>query len=106
MGPSATISAFWTTDREVAPAATARGSTLRNQTAAPATGAAAREADAPGTTARDAEVPVVAIQAGAAAGAAATASPTAEAAAGAAIAGPVIAAGTPPAPRDTGSATR
>ena len=40
------------------------------------------------------------------AGAAATASPTAETAAGAAIAGPVIAAGAPPAPRDTGSATR
>ena len=107
MGQPATISVFWTTDREVAPAATARGSTPRNPTAAPATGAAAREAGAPGTTARDAEtaeVPLVAIQAGAAAGAAATASPTA--AAEAAIAGPVIAAGAPPAPRDTGSATR
>ena len=94
-----TISAFWTTDRAVATAETARGSTPRNPTAAPATGAAAREADAPGTTARDAEtaeVPLVAIQAGAAAGAAATASPTAEVAAGAAIAGPVIAAGPHP----------
>ena len=109
LGQPVTTSAFWTTDREVATAEAARGSTPRNPTAAPATGAAAREADAPGTTARDAEtaeVPLVAIQAGAAAGAAATASPTAEAAAGAAIAGPVIAAGAPPAPRDTGSATR
>ena len=108
-----TTSAFWTTDQEVDTAETAHGSTPRNPTAAPATGAAAREADALGTTAREAEtaeVPLVAIQAGAAAGAAATAFPTAGAGAGAgagaAIAGPVITAEAPPAPRDTGSATR
>ena len=62
----------------------------------------------PGTTAREAEtaeVLLVAIQAEAVAGAAAAASPTAAAAA-AAIAGPVIAAGALPAPRDTGSAIR
>ena len=101
LGQPVITSAFWTTDREVATTETARGRTPRNPTAAPATGAAAREADA-----ETAEVPLVAIQAGAAAGAAATASPTVEAAAGAAIAGPVIAAGVPLAPRDTGSATR
>ena len=84
----------------------------KKTTAAPATGAAAREVDVPGTTVREAEtagVLLVAIQAGATTGAAAIASPTvgttAEAAiAGPVIAGPVIAAGA--APRDTSSATR
>ena len=97
------------TDREDATAEISRRSTPRNPTAAPATGAAAREADVLGITAREAEtaeVILVAIQAGAAAGAAATASPTARAAAEAAIAGPVIASGALPPPRDTGSATR
>ena len=63
----------------------------------------------PGITAWEAEtaeVLLVAIQAGAVAGAAATASPTTGAAAEVAIAGPVIAAGVLPAPKDTGSATR
>ena len=87
---------FFTTDREDVTAETARESTPRNSTAAPATGVAAREADVPGTTAWEtetAEVLLVAIQAGAAA-------------AEGAIAGPVMAAGALPARRDTGSATR